>query len=311
MSKNQRIYLAGHKGHVGQAILKKLKLAGYRKIIVADRKKLDLTNQQKVFNFLKKNKPFLVIIAAARVGGILVNNKYRAEFIYENLTIQNNLIHGSYISGVKNLLFLGSSCIYPKFCKQPQKEEYLLDGKLESTNEPYALAKIAGVKMCESYNKQYKTNYKSLMPTNSYGYGDSYDLKTSHFFSAIIKKIYLAKINSKKSITLLGTGKAKRELIFVDDIADAVIHFMKKKTKDNLINIGTGKEATIKDYAKFIIKRLGLKLDIKFDKSYPDGTPRKVLDVTLAKKYGWIAKTSLKAGFDKTYEDFLKKKLYL
>ena len=311
MSKNQRIYLAGHKGHVGQAILKKLKLAGYRKIIVADRKKLDLTNQQKVFNFLKKNKPFLVIIAAARVGGILVNNKYRAEFIYENLTIQNNLIHGSYISGVKNLLFLGSSCIYPKFCKQPQKEEYLLDGKLESTNEPYALAKIAGVKMCESYNKQYKTNYKSLMPTNSYGYGDSYDLKTSHFFSAIIKKIYLSKINNKKSITLLGTGKAKRELIFVDDIADAVIHFMKKKTKDNLINIGTGKEATIKDYAKFIIKRLGLKLDIKFDKSYPDGTPRKVLDVSLAKKYGWTAKTSLKAGFDKTYEDFLKKKLYL
>jgi len=311
MSKNQRIYLAGHKGHVGQAILRKLQLSGYKKIIVADRKKLDLTNQQKVFDFLKKNKPFLVIIAAARVGGILVNNKYRAEFIYENLTIQNNLIHGSYISGVKNLLFLGSSCIYPKFCKQPQKEEYLLDGKLESTNEPYALAKIAGVKMCESYNKQYKTNYKSLMPTNSYGYGDSYDLKKSHFFSAIIKKIYLAKMNNKKSITLLGSGKAKRELIFVDDIADAVIYFMKKKTNENLINIGTGREATIEEYAKFIIKRLGLKLDIKFDKSYPDGTPRKVLDVSLAKKYGWTAKTSLKTGFDKTYQDFLKKKLYL
>jgi len=311
MLKNKPIYLAGHNGHVGKAILKKLKLLGYKKIIVADRRKLDLTNQKKVFNFLKKKKPFFVIVAAARVGGIVANNTYRAEFIYENLSIQNNLIHGSYINGIKNLIFLGSSCIYPKLCKQPQKEDYLLNGKLEHTNEPYALAKIAGVKMCENYNQQYNTNYKSLMPTNSYGYGDNYNLKTCHFFSALIKKVYLAKKQNKKYITLLGTGKAKRELIFVDDVADAVIHFMNKKTKENFINIGTGKEASIKEYAKFIINRLGLKLDIKFDKSYSDGTPRKVLDTSLAKKYGWAAKTDLKAGFDKTYEEFLKKKLYL
>ncbi len=311
MLKNKPIYLAGHNGHVGKAILKKLKLLGYKKIIVADRSKLDLTNQKKVFNFLKKKKPFFVIVAAARVGGIVANNTYRAEFIYENLSIQNNLIHGSYINGIKNLIFLGSSCIYPKLCKQPQKEDYLLNGKLEYTNEPYALAKIAGVKMCENYNQQYNTNYKSLMPTNSYGYGDNYNLKTCHFFSALIKKVYLAKKQNKKYITLLGTGKAKRELIFVDDVADAVIHFMNKKTKENLINIGTGKDASIKEYANFIINRLGLKLDIKFDKSYPDGTLRKVLDTSLAKKYGWAAKTDLKTGFDKTYEEFLKKKLYL
>ena len=245
------------------------------------------------------------------MGGILANNSYRAEFIYQNLAIQNNLIHGSYINGVRNLIFLGSSCIYPKFCKQPQKEKYLLNGKLEYTNEPYALAKIAGVKMCENYNLQYKTNYLSLMPTNSYGYGDNYDLKNCHFFSALIKKIFLAKLNNKKIVTLLGTGKAKREMIFVDDIADAVIHFLNKKTSENLINIGTGKEMSIKQYAEFILNELGLKMQIKFDKRYPDGTPRKVLDTSLAKKYGWIAKTKLKNGFNKTYKEFIEKKLYL
>ncbi len=311
MLKNKKIYLAGHNGHVGKAILKKLKLLGYSKIIVASRGKLDLTDQKKVFKFLKYNKPYFVIIAAARVGGIVANNTYRAEFIHENLSIQNNLIHGSFINGVKNLIFLGSSCIYPKFCKQPQKESYLLSGKLEFTNEPYAIAKIAGVKMCENYNKQYKTNYISLMPTNSYGYNDNYDTKESHFFPALIKKIYLAKIKNKNYITLLGTGKARRELIFVDDIADSVIHFMNKKTSENLINIGTGKDLTIKEYAEFIIKRLKLKLKIKFDKSYPDGTPKKVLDISLAKKYGWVAKTNLQKGFDETYKDFLKNKLYL
>ena len=311
MLKNKKIYLAGHNGHVGTAILKKLKHLGYKKVIIADRKKLDLTNQSQVFKFLKKIKPFFVIIAAARVGGIVANNSYRAEFIYQNLSIQNNLIHGSYINGVKNLIFLGSSCIYPKFCKQPQKESYLLNGKLEHTNEPYALAKITGVKMCENYNLQYKTNYLSLMPTNSYGFGDSYDLKKCHFFSALIKKIFLAKMNNKKSVTLLGTGKAKRELVFVDDIADAVIHFMNKKTKENLINIGTGKEMSIKQYAKFILDKLNLKMKIKFDNRYPDGTPRKVLDTSLAKKNGWVSKTDLETGFNKTYKEFIKKKLYL
>jgi len=311
MLKNKKIYLAGHNGHVGTAIIKKLKYLGYKKIIVADRKKLDLTNQSQVFNFLKITKPFFVIIAAARVGGIVANNTYRAEFIYQNLSIQNNLIHGSYINGVKNLIFLGSSCIYPKFCKQPQKESYLLNGKLEHTNEPYALAKITGVKMCENYNLQYNTNYLSLMPTNSYGFGDSYDLKKCHFFSALIKKIYLAKINNNKSVTLLGTGKAKRELVFVDDIADAVVHFMNKKTKESLINIGTGKEMSIKQYAKFILDKLDLKIKIKFDNRYPDGTPRKVLDTSLAKKNGWVAKTDLENGFNKTYKEFTEKKLYL
>ena len=311
MLKNKKIFLAGHNGHVGTAIIKKLKYLGYKKIIIADRKKLDLTNQSHVFNFIKKTKPFFVIIAAARVGGILANNSYRAEFIYENLSIQNNLIHGSHINGVKNLIFLGSSCIYPKFCKQPQKESYLLNGKLEHTNEPYALAKITGVKMCENYNLQYNTNYLSLMPTNSYGFGDSYDLKKCHFFSALIKKIFLAKMNNKKSVTLLGTGKAKRELVFVDDIADAVIHFMNKKTKENLINIGTGKEMSIKQYAKFILDKLDLKIKIKFDNRYPDGTPRKVLDTSLAKKNGWVAKTNLETGFNKTYKEFIDKKLYL
>ena len=310
MLKNKKIYVAGHKGHVGSAIIRRLKTLGYKRIIIADRKKLDLTDQKEVFKFLKKTKPFYVIIAAARVGGILANNKYRAEFIYQNLSIQNNLIHGSYINGIKNLIFLGSSCIYPKFCKQPQNENYLLNGKLEDTNEPYALAKIAGVKMCENYNRQYNTNFKSLMPTNSYGFGDSYDLKTCHFFSALIKKIYLAQKNKKKSIKLLGTGRAKRELIFVDDIADAVVYFMNKKTKKNLINIGTGNEYSIEKYAKFIIKTLGLKLKIKFDRSFPDGTPRKVLDVSLARKYGWVAKTDLKTGFEKTYQDFIKNKLF-
>ena len=311
MLKNKKIFLAGHNGHVGTAIIKKLENLGYKKIIVADRKKLDLTNQSQVFNFIKKTKPFFVIIAAARVGGILANNSYRAEFIYQNLTMQNNLIHGSYINGVKNLIFLGSSCIYPKLCKQPQKESYLLNGKLEYTNEPYALAKIAGVKMCENYNLQYKTNYLSLMPTNSYGFADNYDLKHCHFFSALIKKIFLAKMNNKKSVTLLGTGKPKRELIFVDDIADAVIHFMNKKTKENLINIGTGKEMSIEQYAQFILDKLDLKIKIKFDNRYPDGTPRKVLDTSLAKKNGWVAKTDLETGFDKTYKEFIEKKLYI
>ncbi len=306
----KKIFLAGHKGHVGSAILRRLKRLGYKNIILAERKQLDLTNQSKVFKFLNKKKPYIVIIAAAKVGGIIANNTYRAQFIYENLSVQNNLIHGSYINGIKNLIFLGSSCIYPKYCKQPQKESYLLNGKLEDTNEPYALAKIAGVKMCENYNRQYGTNYLSLMPTNSYGYGDSYDLKKCHFFSALIKKIYLAKKFNKKTLKLLGTGKAKRELIFVDDIADAVVHFMEKKTKHNLINIGTGKEMTIKQYAKFIMKNLNINLKINFEKNSPDGTPRKLLDISLAKSYGWVSKTNLNQGFKKTYKEFIAKKLY-
>ncbi|MBD1161559.1 GDP-L-fucose synthase [Pelagibacterales bacterium SAG-MED15] len=299
-----KIFLAGHKGLVGSAILRKLKKKKLNKVITIDKKKLNLLKQQSVFNFIKKKKPDIVIIAAAKVGGIFHNNIHGADFIYENLQIQNNLIHGSFKNNVKKIIFLGSSCIYPKNSKQPISEKSLLTGKLEETNEPYALAKIAGVKMCEAYNKQYKTNYLCLMPTNTYGPNDNYHHLNSHFFPALIKKAHICKIKNKKIFTVWGSGKPLRELIFVDDVADACIFFMNKKTKKSLINIGTGKDMRIKDYVNFIIKKLNLKVIIKYDKKKPDGVYRKVLDVRLAKKYGWKAKTTLDKGFDLTYKDF-------
>jgi GDP-L-fucose synthase len=305
VNKNSRIYVAGHNGLVGSAIVRRLKFNNYKNILTVERKYLDLSDQKKVYQFLKKNKPKAIIIAAARVGGIIANNKYRADFINENLIIQSNLIHGAFLNKIKNLIFLGSSCVYPKNCKQPIKEDYLLNGSLEYTNEPYAIAKIAGIKMCENYNLQYNTNYKSLMPTNTYGPDDNYNSETSHFFPAIIKKVYEAKIKNKKIITLWGTGKAKRELIYVDDLADACIFFMLKKTKETLINIGTGKDFTLRQYANFIIRFLNLNIKIKFDKSKPDGTPRKLLDISLSKKYGWSPKISLKEGFFRTYKSFM------
>ena len=301
-----KIFVAGHNGLVGSAIVKKLKSKGYKDILTVERKKLDLLDQKAVFNYLKKNKPKIVIIAAAKVGGIHANNEYGAEFIYENLQIQNNLIHSSYLNNIKNLIFLGSSCIYPKFAKQPLKEECLLSGKLEETNLPYAVAKIAGIKMCEAYNKQYKTNYKCLMPTNTYGPNDNYNLMTSHFFPALIHKAHMCKIKNKKSIEVWGTGKVYREMIFVDDLADACVYFMNKKTKHSLINIGSGKQMTILNYVKFILKKLNLNIKINFIKSKPDGVYKKVLDIKRAKKYGWTAKTSLSEGFDITYKYFLK-----
>jgi GDP-L-fucose synthase len=306
LNKNSKIFLAGHKGLVGSAILTKLKKEGYQKIITVDKKSLDLRDQKRVFYFLKKIRPKAVIIAAAKVGGILANNKFRAEFIYDNLTIQNNLIHGSYISGVKNLIFLGSSCAYPKNSKQPMKEEYLLSGYLERTNEPYALAKIAGIKMCENYNHQYKTNYKCLMPANSFGPNDNYDSHNSHFFPALIKKAYETKLKNKKSITLWGTGKVKRELIFSEDIADAVVYFLNKRTKHSLINIGSGIEKTIKQYAQFILNYLNLDIKILLDKSKPDGVKRKLLDTFVAKNYGWYPKTDFKTGFTMALNHFIK-----
>ena len=302
-----KIYLAGHTGLVGSAILRKLKEKKYNKIITASRKKLNLLDQKKVNKFLKRNKPDVVIIAAAKVGGVLNNYTYRADFIYENLQIQNNLIYSSYINKVKKLIFLGSSCIYPKNSQQPIKEEYLLSGKLEHTNEPYAVAKIAGIKMCEAFNKQYNTNYLCLMPTNTYGPNDNYDLLKSHFFPALIRKAHECKSKNKKSIEVWGSGKPLRELIFVDDIADACIYFMNKKNKYSLINIGTGKDFTIKKYVNFLLKKLNLNIKIKFNKSKPDGVFRKVLDVKRAKKLGWKAKINLNQGFDITYRDFLKK----
>ena len=302
-----KIYLAGHTGLVGSAILRKLKEKKYNKIITASRKKLNLLDQKKVNKFLKRNKPDVVIIAAAKVGGVLNNYTYRADFIYENLQIQNNLIYSSYINKVKKLIFLGSSCIYPKNSPQPIKEEYLLSGKLEHTNEPYAIAKIAGIKMCEAFNKQYNTNYLCLMPTNTYGPNDNYDLLKSHFFPALIRKAHECKSKNKKSIEVWGSGKPLRELIFVDDIADACIYFMTKKIKYSLVNIGVGKDMTIKKYVNFLLKKLNLKVKIKFNTSRPDGVYRKVLNVNRAKKLGWKAKINLDKGFDITYRDFLKK----
>ena len=307
VSKNYKIFLAGHKGHLGSAIHKKLKKAGFKKIITINKSKLNLLNQDKVFKFLKKNKPKVVIIAAARVGGIHANNTQRAKFIYENLTIQNNIIHGSYLSGIKNLIFFGSSCIYPKNISKPITEKMLLTGKLEYTNEPYAIAKIAGVKLCENYNLQYKTNYKCLMPCNSYGPNDNYDLKNSHFIPALIKKIYLAKKYKRKKIEIWGTGKPKREIIFVDDIADACIYFMNKKTKKTLINIGTGKDLSIEGYARYLINFFNLNLKIKKNLNMPDGIKRKLLNVRLANSLGWKAKTSLKDGLTITLQDLNKK----
>ena len=300
------IFLAGHKGLVGSAILRKLKKKKYKKIITIDRKNLDLLDQKSVLNFLKKKKPKIVIIAAAKVGGVHHNNIHGADFIYENLQIQNNLIHGSFMNNVKKVIFLGSSCIYPKKSKQPIKEKYLLSGKLEETNEPYAIAKIAGVKMCEAYNKQYKTNFLSLMPTNTYGPNDNYDTDNSHFFPALIKKAHECKIKNKKIFKVWGSGKPLRELIFVDDIADACIFFMNKNIKDTIINIGSGKDMRIKDYVNFLIKKLKIKVKIKYDDKKPDGVFRKVLDISVAKKYGWKSKISLEKGFDITYKDFVK-----
>ena len=303
-----KIYVAGHKGLVGSAIVRQLKKEGYKKIIFTDRSKLDLTNQLKVLKFLKKKKPDFIFIAAAKVGGIYSNNKYKAQFIYENLSIQSNLIHSAYLCGIKNLIFLGSSCVYPKECKQPIKESYLLDGKLESTNDAYAVAKIAGIKMCQSYNEQYKTNYKCLMPTNTFGPNDNYDNLNSHFFPALIKKIHKLKKNKKKFLVLWGNGKAKREVIYVDDLAKACVYFMKKKTKHTIINIGSGKDYSIKYYANLILKLImsNKKIIIKYDKLKPNGTPRKVLDVSLSKKYGWHHSMSLKGAIIKTYNSYLK-----
>ena len=305
-----KIYVDGHNGLVGSAIVRQLKKKGYKKIITANRSTLDLTNQTKVLKFLKKKKPQFIFIAAAKVGGVYSNNKYKGQYIYENITIQSNLIHSAYLCGIKNLIFLGSSCAYPRLCKQPIKEQYLLNGHLEKTNDAYAIAKIAGIKMCESYNDQYKTNYMTLMPTNTFGTNDNYDTLNSHFFPALIKKVHEIKINKKKQLVLWGNGLAKREVIHVDDIANACVYFMNKKIKEPLINIGNGKVYSIKHYAKLILNILipKNKIKIAFDLSKPNGTPKKVLNISLAKKYGWKPKIKLKEEILKTYYDYIKQK---
>ena len=306
---NSKIFVAGHKGLVGSAIVRKLKKKGYKKIITISRSDLDFTNQKKVYKFIKKIKPDFVFIAAAKVGGIRLNENYKADMIYNNLSIQTNLIDAAYKSGVKSLIFLGSSCVYPRNCNQPIKEEYLLTDILEKTNDAYAVAKIAGIKMCESYNEQFKTNYKCIMPTNTFGPNDKYDEFSSHFFPALINKIHELKIMNKKEITLWGNGNAKREMIYVDDLADACVYFMNKKFKGTIVNIGTGKDFKIKEYVKIIgnVIAPGKKIKIKFDRTKPNGTRRKLLSISRSKKYGWRPKTDLKDAIYHTYKDFLKK----
>ena len=307
LNKNSKIYLAGHNGMVGSSILRLLKKKKYKRIYTKTRSNLDLLDQAKTLKYLKSIKPDFVIIAAAKVGGILANSNSKAEFIYQNIMIQTNIIHSSYLAGVKKLILLGSSCVYPKYANQPIKEGYLLSGALEETNDAYAIAKIAGIKMCESYNNQYNLNYLCLMPTNLYGPNDNYDLKNSHFYPALISKIHEAKVKKKKFINIWGNGKPLRELLYVDDLADACEFFLKKKTNHTLINIGSGKEKTILGFAKFIIKKLNIDIKIKFDKKKPNGTPRKRLNTNIAKSYGWKSKIDLETGFDLTYKDFLNR----
>ena len=311
LNKKSKIFIAGHNGMIGSAILRRLKNLKFEKIFFQSRKQLDLINQNKVYGYIKKIKPDAVILAAAKVGGIKANNEKRGEFIFNNLAIQNNVIDSSFKNGVKNLIFLGSSCVYPKNSKIPIKENYLLSNYLEKTNEPYAIAKIAGINLCESYNFQYGVNYKCLMPCNAYGINDNYDINSSHFFPALIRKIINALKTNKDYIEIWGSGKPLRELIFSDDVADACVYFLKKKTKHTLINIGSGNEMSINDYAKYIMKHLGVNLKIVHKDIKLDGTYRKLIDSSLAKKYGWKPKTKLDVGLSITINDYLKRQVFI
>ena len=308
LCKTSKIYVAGHKGMVGSALVRHLQSKGYSNIIARTRVELDLLDQKAVHDFLKCEQPDYIFMAAAKVGGIQANNNYRAEFIYENITIQANVIHGAYLAGVKRLCFLGSSCIYPRDCPQPIKEEYLLTGTLEPTNEPYAIAKIAGIKLCESYNRQYGTHYVSVMPTNLYGPNDSYDLNNSHVLPALIRKVHEAKCRGDKELVVWGTGKPMREFLYVDDMAGACVFLMENDINDGLFNVGSGVDVTIKELAEIVMSVVGFNGEIVFDVSKPDGTPRKLSNVERLKKLGWQANTSLRDGIAKAYADFLSKR---
>jgi len=304
LKREEKVYVAGHRGMVGSAIVRKLQQEGFQDIITRTSSELDLRNQAAVNEFFEAEKPRYVFMAAAKVGGILANNVYRAEFLYDNLMIQNNVIHASYLNHVVKLLFLGSSCIYPKMAPQPLKEDYLLTGPLESTNEPYAVAKIAGIKLCDAYRSQYGCNYISVMPTNLYGPNDNYDLKTSHVLPALIRKFHEAKLNDAPSVTLWGTGKPRREFLHADDLADACFFLMRHYNEPGFVNIGTGEDIEIRELASLIKDIVGYRGSIEHDLSKPDGTPRKLMDVSKLNDLGWKHSISLEEGIRRVYHEY-------
>ncbi len=310
MNKEGKVYVAGHRGMVGSALVRKLKAADFNHIITRTSAELNLTNQQAVADFFAEEKPDYVILAAAKVGGILANNTYRGQFIYENMMIQNNVIHQSYLNGVKKLLFLGSSCIYPKMAPQPLKEDYLLTGTLEATNEPYAIAKIAGIKMCEAYRSQYGCNFISAMPTNLYGPNDNYDLNNSHVLPALIRKFHTAKVNGVSEVEIWGSGTPRREFLHVDDLADACYYLLQNYDGEQLVNVGSGVDVTILELANLVKEIVGFRGEIKMDATKPDGTPRKLMDVSKLEKVGWKYKISLQEGIASVYKEVLEKKIF-
>lgn len=306
MEKDAKIYVAGHRGLVGSSILRALDRAGYKNVVYRTHKELDLTNFEAVKNFFDRERPEYVFLAAAKVGGIWANKTHKAEFIYENLQIQNSVIKNAYDYGVKKLLFLGSSCIYPRMCPQPIKEEYLLSGYLEETNDAYAIAKISGLMMCRAFRQQYGVDYISAMPTNLYGYNDNFDLESSHVLPALMRKIHDAKENNVPEVTVWGTGSPLREFLFVDDLADALVFLMNEYSGEEHVNVGTGTDVSIKELAQLICKVVGYKGKLVFDTSKPDGTPKKLLDVSKINSLGWKATVSLEEGIRKTYEWYLQ-----
>ena len=309
MYTDEKVYIAGHCGLVGSAIKRQLNNLGYNKLLIRSSRELDLRNQNDVNEFFEINRPDYVFLAAAKVGGILANNTFRADFLYDNLMIQTNLIHAAWQYEVKKLLFLGSSCIYPKTAPQPLKEEYLLSGQLEPTNEPYAIAKIAGIKLCEAYRDQYGANFISVMPTNLYGIGDNYHSEHSHVLPALIRRFHFAKVNNEEEVIVWGTGTPKREFMYADDLADACLFIMKNYNGREPINIGTGVDLSIRELAEMIKATVGFRGKISFDPEKPDGTPRKLLDISRLQKLGWQHKTLLENGIELAYQDFLQSAL--
>jgi len=305
ITKDSKIYVAGHRGMVGSALVRTLEAKSYTNILTRTREELDLLDQRAVYDFLQVEKPDYIFIAAAKVGGIHANNTYLADFIFQNLQIESNLIHGAHLAGVQRLMFLGSSCIYPRDCPQPIKEEYLLTGPLEPTNEAYAIAKIAGIKLCEAYNHQYGRQYISVMPTNLYGINDNYDLETSHVLPALIRKAHEAKIRGDKTLTVWGTGTPRREFLFADDLADGCVFLMESNYRGPLVNVGTGKDVTIQQLAESVCRVIAFDGELKFDTSKPDGTPRKLLSLDRLKNEGWAAHTELSKGIAISYQDFI------